>query len=318
MKKAKFLVLILVAILAIAGVMFVACPSTGGGTTDTTTTTVEPAAAQLYFRGNFTAWSATDDARLQFRKYSDGSYRATVDFGPDGLNYSGRPRFKFVHNEVGSDWVDDQTINGYDPANPGGDPETDLLGQVTPPPKEEGKVIAKIKGGLNNLTVYEKGGKYEFILTYLVVPEENTTDWTQFLQSTHSDEYVLIDTKVIRHGTYANPPDRIDATVGLAISGAFNSWASENMTHDAVNKKFIAIETISVTGDYGFGILNNNWDNKWTGVTFTAPGDLGSKTLVAGHDNNNLLSIPDGETGTYTFEVDYSDIFNPKLTITKD
>jgi len=334
MKNSKFMTLALVIIIATMSVFFIACPPADNGGTDGDTVTTlfsetatKVAAVDLYIRGNMTGWALPADPSddLQFSEYSDGSYRATVDFANinGDTSFTGRPRFKFSHqkNVDAATWTDAQTINGFDPNNTAGDPETDLLSTYTDTPKENGCVIGKIKGGMKNMTIFQDGGKYTFRVANLVVPA--TMD--ELITSTHADEYVLIDTVVVRAGTDILPTDRIHPTQNVGIGGDFTAtaWDPANadslLTKDDANKKFSKTFTLTA-GNKSFAICNPSWDYKWDGITiWEVTADATKKVgvavpLVAGGENATFVVT---NAGDYEFVVDYTDVKAPTLTINK-
>ena len=83
----------------------------------------------------------------------------------------------------------------------------DLEDSMTPNDPVKG-VICKIKGGMNNLTIYRTGGAYNFIISNLVVPD-NTSD--PFI-STDPNGYVYVKMTIIRPGTVVGKPTTTTTT----------------------------------------------------------------------------------------------------------
>jgi len=334
MKKTKFIIVTLITIISVVLMMmagFTACPQTT--TTEETTTTIttlynpnatDMGLSSLSLRGNFTNWKVTNDSKLYLSKYSDGTYRITIDMSED-LGFTDRPRFKIVNQSVGSDWSDAQTINGFDPAAPASDPESDLLAEYSPATMyktTQGKkaLICKIKGGRNNITLFRGSAKFTLILSKLKFLGDPTVDID--LGSTDPDEYVYLITNVEREGTVLHPTDRITANKGIRLGGKFNGWDESEplwtISGNTASKTYNIEGTTDPAGEtYGFGILNPTWGWKWCGVNFTTT-DIANKTvkeLQPGALSNCNVTID--TTADYKFTVDFTDIFKPTLKIEK-
>lgn len=320
MKNSKFLTLALVIIIATMSVLFIACPVPVTETTTTTTTTTT-VAANLWMRGNMTGWNVvTADPTadmFRFGKTAAGDFVITIDFDAVGFS-TDVPRFKFS-NEFGvTSWTDTHTINGFDPANPSGDPETDVLGASTP--KEDGKVICKVKGGMNNLTTVgankygTRGGKYTFTLTNLVA--EATSD---ILSSTHADEYVLLEVATVRAGIEWLPPYFLAAVTNkadLSIKGAFAAgWGT---CFDFVNASDILTVTIpvDVTADSGaFGFVNASNNDNWLGSIQNIAADGTLQGMFVNSSNGSITGLTG--VGNYEFYIDVTTATAPKMKVTK-
>lgn len=276
--------------------------------------------ANIWLRGNFTGWNipeSPESDKFQLRG-SPGYYTITIDFDEIGFSDS-VPRFKFHGGGPGAQWTDAQCVNGFDPVNPGGDPETDILGANTP--KEDGKVICKVKGGMNCLTIIgankygTKGGKYTLTLSHLVVPD-NTTD---FFNSTHPDECVLLDVVTERAGVEWLPPYYLTAVTNkndLAIKGAFAAgWGT---CYDFVNASDILSVTIPVdiTADSGaFGFVNASNNDNWLGSIRNIAADGTLQGMFVNSSNGSITGLTG--VGNYEFKIDVTTATAPKMSVTK-